>query len=155
MLIREGELDNPDVAALLRAHLENMRSISPPESTHALDLGSLKGSAITFWTLRDGDGDLMGCGALKELSSKEGEIKSMRTAPDHLRKGVAAALLDHIIAAARKRGYRKLFLETGSMDEFKPAHRLYERHGFSFCGPFGPYRHDPNSVFMELPLQPS
>jgi len=151
MVIVEGELDKPDVVALLRAHLENMQSISPPESTHALDLSGLQGAEITFWTLRDGP-DLMGCGALKELSPDQGEIKSMRTVAAHLRKGVAAKLLEHIIGVARDRGYRNVSLETGSMEEFKPAHRLYERHGFSFCGPFGPYREDPNSVFMELVL---
>ena len=152
MRVCDGELDRADVVALLRLHLDSMRSISPPESTHALDLSALKDTAVSFWTLRDADGDLMGCGAMKDLGDGHGEIKSMRTAPGHLRKGVAAHLLEHLIAEAAKREYRRLSLETGSMVAFEPARRLYSRYGFDYCAPFGSYKHDPNSVFMTLLL---
>ena len=128
-----------------------MRRLSPPESVHALDLDALRHPGITFWTIWS-DGVLLGCGALKELDPVHGEIKSMRTAPGHRRRGAGRAMLDHIIAEARKRAYRRLSLETGSMAAFVPAHRLYASSGFEFCGPFADYREDPNSVFMTRTL---
>jgi putative acetyltransferase len=145
------DLRGPEVARLLEEHLRHMHSLSPPESVHALDLEALRRPDITFWTLRQ-DGELLGCGALKELDPAHGEIKSMRTATRHLRKGVAAKILTHIIEEARRRGYRRLSLETGSPDEFAPAQKLYERFGFSYCGPFGNYVEDPYSLFMTLEL---
>jgi putative acetyltransferase len=145
------DLRGPEVARLLEEHLRHMHSLSPPESVHALDLEALRRPDITFWTLRQ-DGELLGCGALKELDPAHGEIKSMRTATRHLRKGVAAKILTHIIEEARRRGYRRLSLETGSPDEFAPAQKLYERFGFSYCGPFGNYVEDPYSLFMTLKL---
>jgi putative acetyltransferase len=148
------EIDDParaDVHALLEEHLRDMHSLSPPESVHALDVGRLKGPEITFLTVRDGD-LLLGCGALKEIDPEHGEVKSMRTPRAHRRRGAARAVLAHIIGEARRRGYRRLSLETGSMDAFVPAQRLYESYGFSFCGPFGEYKADPNSVFMVLAL---
>ncbi len=136
---------------MLNEHLDAMRSISPPESKHALDVDGLCVPEIVFWTARDED-LVLGCGALCELDSTHGEIKSMRTAQSHLRKGVASKLLKHIIEAARSRGYARLSLETGSMEEFVPARAMYARFGFEECGPFGAYRADPNSVFMMLEL---
>lgn len=124
-----------------------MRAISPPESVHALDLDGLRRPEITFWTAWSGNA-LLGCGALKELSPDHGEVKSMRTARAHRRGGVARAMLAHIVAEARRRGYERLSLETGSMAEFAPARALYERFGFGYCGPFAGYVDDPNSVFM-------
>ncbi|MFO1309431.1 MAG: GNAT family N-acetyltransferase [Burkholderiales bacterium] len=124
-----------------------MRAISPPESVHALDLDGLRRPEITFWTAWSGNA-LLGCGALKELSPDHGEVKSMRTARAHRRSGVARAMLAHIVAAARRRGYQRLSLETGSMAEFAPARSLYERFGFRYCEPFAGYVDDPNSVFM-------
>ena len=124
-----------------------MRAISPPESVHALDLDGLRRPEITFWTAWSGNA-LLGCGALKELSPDHGEVKSMRTARAHRRSGVARAMLAHIVAAARRRGYQRLRLETGSMAEFAPARSLYERFGFRYCEPFAGYVDDPNSVFM-------
>lgn len=91
----------------------------------------------------------MGCGALKELSPTHGEVKSMRTATNYLRKGVAKAILQHILTEAKERGYTKVSLETGTMDAFKPAHRLYENFGFYYCEPFASYVEDPNSVFVK------
>ncbi|WP_327037118.1 GNAT family N-acetyltransferase [Lysobacter sp. Root559] len=133
--------------ALLREHLQGMARLSPPESIHALDLDGLRRPGIGFWSAWQ-DGQLLGCGALKQLDPEHGEIKSMRTAARHLRKGVAAAMLDHLIDEAGRRAYRRLSLETGSMDGFEPARRLYTRFGFDPCGPFADYVDDPNSVFM-------
>ena len=152
MRIIEDDLAGPEVAALLNEHMTGMREHSPPESVHALDLASLRAPEITFWTAWDGT-DLLGCGALKELDPRHGEIKSMRTAARHLRKGVAAKLLEHIINQARDRNYTRLSLETGSGKAFEPAHALYESYGFVYCGPFGPYREDPFSRFMTFSLQ--
>ena len=120
---------------------------SPPESIHALDIEALRQSEITFWTAWE-SGELLGCGALKELNPQHGEIKSMRTAASHLRRGVAKNLLSHIIEEAKHRGYNRLSLETGSMEAFEPAHRLYANFGFTPCEPFADYVEDPYSVFM-------
>lgn len=151
MQIRAGELDHPEVIALLREHLQGMAQLSPPESIHALDLDGLRQPEISFWSAWQ-DGQLLGCGALKQLDAEHGEIKSMRTVSRHLRKGVAAAMLDHLIDEAGRRAYRRLSLETGSMDGFEPARRLYARFGFEPCGPFADYVDDPNSVFMSKHL---
>jgi putative acetyltransferase len=147
MDIRLDDLRGPEIRALLEEHLQNMRSLSPPESVHALDLEGLRRPEISFWTLWS-DGELLGCGALKALGDGHGEIKSMRTAMAHRRKGTARALLAHIVDEAVRRGYRRLSLETGSMAAFEPAHALYESFGFTRCGPFDGYAEDPNSVFM-------
>jgi len=136
---------------LLVEHLDAMRSSSPPESKHALDVDGLCAAEITFWTARDQD-QLLGCGALLELDTSHGEIKSMRTAQAHLRKGVASLVIKHIIEAARSRGYTRLSLETGSMEEFVPARAMYARFGFKECEPFGKYIPDPSSVFMMLEI---
>ncbi|HEV2366170.1 MAG TPA: GNAT family N-acetyltransferase [Caulobacteraceae bacterium] len=141
----------PEVAALLEAHLELMRSSSPPESVHALPIAALRAAEISFWTAWEGEA-LLGCGALKALGAGEGEIKSMHTAEAHRGRGVAAALLAHLIAEAKKRGWRRLMLETGSQDVFAPSRALYRRFGFSDRGPFADYWDDPNSVYMELAL---
>ncbi len=130
-----------------------MFALSPPESVHALDLDKLRSPDITFWSAWEGP-LLLGCGALKQLSEKHGEIKSMRT-PDALRRrGAGRAMLAHIVAVARARGYERLSLETGSVPGFEPALKLYESFGFECCGPFGDYVEDPYSVFMTLSLLP-
>ena len=145
--IKRDDLTGPEIHALLEEHLRNMHSISPRESVHALDLGGLRRPEITFWTVWSG-ADLLGCGALKQLDAGHGEVKSMRTANAHRRKGVARAMLVHIIDEATRRGYARLSLETGSQPAFEPARRLYAGFGFDFCGPFEGYVEDPNSVFM-------
>lgn len=151
MKIELDDLTRPQIHALLNEHLQNMYAVSPPESVHALDLERLRRPEISFWTAWDG-GQLLGCGALKELDPTQGEIKSMRT-PDALRRrGAGRALLNHIIAVARSRGYQRLSLETGSQDAFRAAQSLYASAGFTVCGPFGDYTLDPNSVFMTLRL---
>lgn len=147
MDLRLDDLRHPAVIALLQEHLDWMHRTSPPESVHALDLNALRQPDIAFWTLWDGE-TLAGCGALRALDATHGEVKSMRTAQTHLRRGVAATMLDHLVAEARRRGYARLSLETGSMAYFAPAHALYARAGFRPCAPFGDYVEDPNSVFM-------
>lgn len=152
MEIRTGGLDHPAVASLLQEHLQSMAQLSPPESIHALGLDALRQPQITFWSAWQDD-ELMGCGALKQLDAAHGEIKSMRTASRHRRKGVAAAMLEHILDEAQRRAYTQLSLETGSMQGFEPARALYARYGFESCGPFADYTDDPNSVFMTRAVQ--
>lgn len=151
MEIRLDDLSGPEIHALLAEHLAEMRRISPPESVHALPVEGLRQPDITFWTAWSGN-DLLGCGALRQLSAVHGEIKSMRTANAHRGKGVAKALLEHIVEEAIRRGYETLSLETGSQREFEPARTLYERSGFACCPPFADYVEDPNSVFMTRSL---
>jgi putative acetyltransferase len=149
--VKLDDLTGPEIAGLLKEHLRNMAEQSPPESVHALSLEKLRRPEITFWSAWD-DGELLGCGALKELNPQHGEIKSMRTAAKHRRKGVAATILDHILGEASRRGYRRVSLETGSMNAFAPAHNLYTKFGFIACAPFADYIEDPNSVFMTKEL---
>ena len=151
MRIEVDDLSRPQVHDLLREHLANMYELSPPESVHALDLSKLRAPDITFWSVWAG-ATLVGCGALKQMSATEGEIKSMRTPKALRRRGAGRAVLEHIIAEAKRRGYRRLNLETGSQDGFVPARTLYESFGFTYCGPFGDYRPDPNSAFMTMEL---
>jgi putative acetyltransferase len=151
MNIETDDLSRPAVHALLNEHLRNMYELSPPESVHALDLDKLRKPEITFWTAWEGP-ELVGCGALKELDRTHGEVKSMRTPSNRRREGVGRAILRHVIAVARSRSYERLSLETGSMEAFVPAQKLYESFGFTYCGPFGDYVEDPNSVFMTLRL---
>jgi len=147
MDIQIDDLSKPDIVALIREHLRSAALHSPPESIHALDLDGLRDPAITFWSARQ-DGELLGCGALKELSRTHGEIKSMRTAAAHQRKGVASRLLEHILDEAMRRGYERVSLETGTMEAFAPARELYRRFGFEPCPPFAQYFDDPYSVCM-------
>jgi len=149
--IRIDDLRGPEIARLLEEHLRSMRQLSPPESVHALDLEGLRRPEVTFWTAWQGV-ELLGCGALKELDARHGEVKSMRTATAHLRKGVASGLLRHLLAEAARRSYRRLSLETGSMAAFAPARGLYARFGFLPCGPFADYIEDPNSYYMTMEL---
>ncbi len=153
MKIELDDLSRPAIHALLEEHLRNMHALGPPESVHALDLEKLRAPGITFWSAWD-DRELLGCGALSELSPTHGEVKSMRTPEARRRTGAGRALLLHIIEVARARGYERLSLETGSVAAFAPAHRLYERAGFRRGEPFGAYVEDPNSVFMTLALHP-
>ena len=146
-----GDLDSADVQALLQFHFASMRSSSPPDACHVLPADGLRDPAISFWSARD-DGQLLGVGAMKALGPDHGEIKSMRTAPEALGRGVGRALLRHLMAEARSRGYRRLSLETGSTEPFAAALRLYESEGFVPCGPFGDYRDTPFTRFYSREL---
>jgi putative acetyltransferase len=147
MRIQADDLRGAQIQALLHEHLRSLRLLSPPGSVHALDLVALRRPQITFWTAWEGD-ELLGCGALKLLAPGHGDVKSMRTAAAHLRRGVARGLLAHIVDEARRRGLARLSLETGAGAAFEPAHALYASFGFERCEPFGDYRPDPHSVFM-------
>ena len=151
MRIELDDLSRPQIHALLQEHLTNMYELSPPEQVFALDLSKLRAPDITFWTVWDEE-QLLGCGALKELSSTHGEIKSMRTPAAARGRGAGRAVLAHIISVAQQRGYTALSLETGTHPAFEPAHNLYRSQGFALSGPFGSYRPNPHSVFMELHL---
>ncbi|QKS73364.1 GNAT family N-acetyltransferase [Paenalkalicoccus suaedae] len=151
MRIITDDVTHVAVIELLEDHIRSMQAHSPPESKHALDLEGLRASEITFWTMWDGE-ELLGCGALRELDAKHGEIKSMKTSSAHLRKGVAKRMLLHILKEAKARGYERVSLETGSMAVFQPACRLYEREGFVQTGPFASYKEDPNSLFFTKEL---
>jgi putative acetyltransferase len=145
------DLSGPEIAAFLEEHIEEMKSVTPPGSKHALDLDGLRAPDVTFWTMLE-DGEIVGCGALKLLGGDEAEIKSMRVAEAHRGRGLASAILQHILAEARRRGIARVFLETGSFEFFAPARRLYLKHGFELCPPFADYEEDPNSVFMTKTL---
>ncbi|HYI25980.1 MAG TPA: GNAT family N-acetyltransferase, partial [Thermomicrobiales bacterium] len=145
------DLTGPEIAALLEAHTAELRSLSPPESKHAFDIEQLRRPEITMWSVWDGD-TLVGCGALHDLGDGHAELKSMRVIASHTGRGIASMLLTHILDDARTRGFARVSLETGSMPFFEPAHRLYRKHGFEPCGPFGTYTDDPNSVFMTKQL---
>ncbi|PLK27304.1 GNAT family N-acetyltransferase [Novosphingobium sp. TH158] len=143
----EDDLSGPEIVALLELHLREMHAWSPPCSVHAMPVERLRENDVTFWSAWDGD-RLAGCGALKQIDARHGEIKSMRAHPDYRGKGVGRAILLHLIGEARARGYDRLSLETGAPAPFEPARRLYAANGFALCGPFADYAEDPFSVFM-------
>ena len=152
MKIIRGGLDDLRVQKLLAHHFTSARAETAPGSAHALDLSGLKSPDVVFWSAWDGE-TLTAVGALKRLSGSHGEIKSMHTDQLHRRKGVASAMLEHIMREARKMGLSRLSLETGSWPYFAPARELYLKHGFVECPPFDSYAADPNSVFMTLELK--
>jgi putative acetyltransferase len=145
--IRDGGLDHPDVVAMLKFHFDTNISVTPAGSAHVFDLSRLKEPDISFWSAWQGE-TLMGTGALKRMDAENGEVKSMHTLQTARRSGVGSAMVQHIIAAARTMGLKRLWLETGSFDFFAPARALYARHGFSECEPFVGYKPDANSTFM-------
>lgn len=151
MKIVVDDLSGPEIAAFLDAHVQQMRSITPVESKHALDLDSLRRPGTTVWSVLDGD-SLVGCGAVKRLDAGHAELKSMRTSPIRKRSGIASLLLEHVIAESARMGFTRLSLETGAAEFFLPARRLYEKFGFQHCEPFADYRTDPNSTFMTKAL---
>ncbi len=151
MDIRVGDTTDPRVIALLDHHVTTARAHTERGSDHALDVAGLRAPDVSFWTGWDG-GTLVATGALKALSPSHGEVKSMHTLGAARRRGFAGRMLRHIIAQARARGMARLSLETGSWDYFKPAHALYQAHGFVLCAPFEGYVEDPNSLFLTLEL---
>ena len=153
LLIRVDDLRGPEIAAMLAEHLEDMRASSPEDSCHALDLEGLRRPEVTFWTAWEGP-VLAGCGAIKRLDATHAEIKSMRTDSAFRGRGVGSQMLAHILDEARRRGYRRVSLETGAGDFFAPARALYEKFGFVACPPFEGYREDPHSRFYTKELAP-
>ena len=151
MKIKLDDLCGVEIADFLEEHITEMKAVSSPESKHALDLDGLKTPAITFWTVWDED-NLVGCGAIKELSTEQAELKSMRTKASYRGRGIASMLLLHILPEAKQRGYSHINLETGSMSFFKPARNFYTKYGFEYCKPFSTYKEDANSVFMTRTL---
>jgi putative acetyltransferase len=149
--VHVDDLSSPEVQVLVAEHLAGMRGSTPPGHVNALALDALRAHDVTFWTAW-ADGRLCGCGALRELDATTGEVKSMRTRAAWLRQGVGQAILDEIVRTATRRGYRRLCLETGTGEAFAPAHALYLRNGFTWCGPFGPYTATRFNVFMERRL---
>ena len=147
LVIRPDDLSGQPTRDLIARHLRGMHENTPPESVHAFDIDKLKDPSVTFWSAWLGD-EIAGCGALKVLKGDKGEIKSMRVADKFLGKGVGRAILEHIMAEARRRGMKSLWLETGSSAAFKPALSLYASNGFKRCGPFEGYTDDPFSIFM-------
>lgn len=149
--IAENDLTGPEIAALLTLHLAEMNAWSPAESVHAMGIERLRAADVTFYAAWDG-AHLASCGAIKDLGNGEGELKSMRADPAYRGCGAGRAILLHLIAVARARGYARLWLETGSTDPFVPARQLYASHGFTQCGPFAEYSEDPFSIFMTKDL---
>lgn len=151
LTIVEDDLSHDAVRALVTLHLEAMHAASPPGTCFVLDLSGLKAPNVTVWSAWRGD-SLCGIGALKALDERTGEVKSMRTHPDHLRSGVGEALLEHIIAQARARGMRKLSLETGDGPVFEAALTLYRKRGFAKGEAFADYTPSDFNQFFHLPL---
>jgi putative acetyltransferase len=145
------DLSGPQIARFLEEHVREMRSITPPEHAYALDLDALRKPEITFWSVLDGY-SLVGCAAIARLDPDHAELKSMRTAPARKRHGIATMLLTHIITEARRMGFGRLSLETGTAEYFLPARKLYEKFGFGYCEPFADYRPSPHNTFMTRTL---
>jgi putative acetyltransferase len=145
--ITEDDLTGPEIAALLRLHLDEMHQWSPPESVHAMPIERLRQPDVTFFSAWEGE-HLSACGAIKQLSPNHGELKSMRAHPDYRGQGAGKAILLHLLGEARTRGYARVSLETGRPEPFLPARRLYESHGFAECPPFADYTEDAFSICM-------
>ena len=151
MRIEPADLDSAAFIALMEEHRLAMQATAPLESQHALDLSGLKQAHVRVWVMHDGDA-LLGCGALQRLDDAHVEVKAMRTSRAHLRRGVGKTVLAHLLYEARAAGYARASLETGSMDYFAPARRMYADAGFVACGPFADYLDDPNSTYMTRDL---
>lgn len=147
MIARIDDLASPEVQQLIAEHLQGMHANSPPGHVNALAIEALRQPDVTFWAAWDG-ATLCGCGALKQLDATSGEVKSMRTRAAYLRRGVGQFVLDQIVGKARERGYRHLYLETGTGPAFEAAHALYMKNGFRWCGAFGDYAATAFNVFM-------
>ncbi len=145
----ENNFDEPQVNELLTKHFIELRSVSPPGSTHVLDIPGLKDPTIRFWSLWDGD-KLIGCGALKLLENEHGEFKSIRVVDKFRKNGMGEKIISHLINQAKQIGIKKLSIETGSGDFFAPARKLFKKFGFKECMPFAHYKEDPNSCYYSL-----
>ena len=147
----EGNFDNPKVNELLKKHFIELRSVSPADSTHVLDIAGLKDQSIKFWSLWEND-ELVGCGALKFLEKNHGEFKSIRVADKYRKTGIGEKIIDHLIEEAKKLEISKLSIETGAGEFFLPARKLFSKFGFKACPPFAHYKEDPNSCYYTLDL---
>ena len=145
----ENNFDHPEVNKLLKKHFIELRSVSPEGSTHVLDIDGLKDSSIKFWSLWEND-ELIGCGALKFLDKEHGEFKSIRLADKFRKKGNGIKIMRHLIDRAKKLNIKKISIETGAGDFFKPARELFLLYGFKTCEPFAHYKEDVNSVYMSV-----
>ena len=145
----EGNFDNSEVLELLNKHFIELRSVSPEESAHVLDIEGLKDQNIKFWSLWE-DNLLMGCGALKFLNKEHGEFKSIRLVDSFRKKGNGIKILKHLIFEAKKLNIKKISVETGTGDFFAPARKLFSKCGFKLCKPFAHYKEDPNSCYMSM-----
>lgn len=150
-VITADDLTGPEIIALLQLHLDEMHQWSPPESVHALPVERLRAPDVAFFAAWHGE-RLAACGAMKHLDADHAELKSMRAHPDYRGKGAGRAMLDHLLAVARARGYARVSLETGRPAPFLPARRLYETNGFAECAPFGDYVSDDFSVCLSRTL---
>lgn len=151
MTIEIADFSDPSLIALLELHMAGMFASTPPEGVHALDLEAIQSPDVSLFVFKRA-GKVIAMGAIKELDAAWGELKSMRTHPDYVRQGIAAAILENLIAEARRRGYRRLSLETGKTEDFQPALALYRRYGFVSGGPFADYIEDAYSQFLHLDL---
>lgn len=149
--LRRADFSDPRLSVFLQAHLDELRPTAPAESRHALDLDALRHSSVRLWVAWDGE-SIAATGALAVLEPGHEELKSMRTAPAARGRGVGRLMLEHLLEDAAARSVQRISLETGSVDFFAPARRLYESAGFVACPPFGRYNEDPNSVYLSLAL---
>lgn len=147
----EGNFDNSEVNELLLNHFKELRSVSPEGSTHVLDIPGLKDPSIKFWSIWE-DSKLVGCGAIKLFDQKHGEFKSIRVTSEFRKKGYGEKILKHLLIKAKNLNLRKLSIETGSGDFFKPARELFQKIGFKKCAPFAHYKEDSNSCYMNLDI---
>jgi putative acetyltransferase len=147
----EGNFDNPEVNELLNKHFAELRSVSPADSTHVLDIAGLKDQSIKFWSLWKNN-EIIGCGALKFLEKNHGEFKSIRVTDKFRKTGIGEKIIDHLIEEAKKLEISKLSIETGAGEFFLPARKLFSKFGFKACPPFAHYKEDPNSCYYTLNL---
>ena len=151
MKVIENNFDNAEVNHLLTKHFIELRSVSPDDSCHVLDIKGLKDSSIKFWSFWDNN-QLIGCAALKFLEDKHGEFKSIRVEDNSRGKGVGEKIISHLIEVAKNEGIKRLSIETGAGDFFKPARKLFKKFGFKTCRPFADYKEDPNSCYFDLEI---
>jgi putative acetyltransferase len=137
----------PDLALLFDRHTADMHAETPPESIYMMDKGALAAPGIRFFVLREA-GEALAMGAVKRIDGTHAEIKSMHVLAEARGRGLSKAMLEHLLASARRDGFTRLSLETGIQSTFIAARALYARAGFQDCGPFGDYVLDPNSVYM-------
>ena len=143
----EGNFDNPEVNELLTKHFVELRAASPEGSAHVLDITGLKVSSIKFWSLWN-ENKLIGCGALKFLDKEHGEFKSIRIHDNFRNQGQGINVINHLIKEAKKLEIKRLSIETGAGEFFKPARKLFKKTGFIVCEPFAHYKEDVNSVYL-------